>query len=155
MVTDLVILIVVLVLTAGVLGYFVERARQREVGPRERRVDDLRPLSDERVRNYRADWVSVQAQFVDDPDGAVRAADTLVKRLMAERGYPPAGSAISFEGLPSEEADAVRRYRAAREVTATARKGDAADNDALRRAMVHHRIVFSEVLERAVQQHAD
>lgn len=158
MVTTLVVIVIILLVAAGVLGYLVERARQQDFPPKPHRVIDLRPLPQERVRDYRADWVSAQARFVDDPDGAVRAADTLVERLMAERGYPAADSPdVSDEalaGLSRDQAEVLQHYWAAHEIAMADERGDA-DTDALRRAMVHYRMVFSALLERPVKQPAE
>ena len=158
MVTTLVVIVIVLLVAAGVVGYLVERARQQEFPPKPTRVIDLRPLPQERVRDYRADWVSAQARFVDDPDGAVRAADTLVERLMAERGYPPAyspdDSAEDLTGLSREQSEVLQHYWAAHEIAVADERGDA-DTDALRRAMVHYRMVFSALLDNALRQHAE
>src|SRR3954470_1851237 len=119
MVTTLVVIVLALLIAAGVLGYLVERARQEDFPARAPRVIDLRPLPQERIRDYRADWVSAQARFVDDPDGAVRAADTLVERLMAERGYPPVDAEAGpgeVADLSREQAEVLRNYWAAHEI---------------------------------------
>src|SRR4051795_7368013 len=113
MATTLAVIVIILLVTAGVVGYLVERARQQDFPARPPRVIDLRPLPQERVRDYRADWVSAQARFVDDPDGAVRAADTLVERLMAERGYPPVEAEVGSDelaGLTRDQAEVLRHY---------------------------------------------
>jgi len=157
MVTTLVVIVVVLLIAAGVLGYLVERARQEDFPARPPRLIDLRPLPQERARDYRADWVSAQARFVDDPDGAVRAADTLVERLMAERGYPPVDAEVGSDelaGLTRDQAEVLRHYWAAHEIAQSDEASDA-DTDALRRAMVHYRMVVSALLQGAVNQHAE
>src|SRR3954452_4562269 len=153
MVTTLVVIVVVLLIAAGVLGYLVERARQEDFPARPPTVIDLRPLPQERVRDYRADWVSAQARFVDDPDGAVRAADTLVERLMAERGYPAADSETDLADLTRDQAEVMQHYLAAHEIAAS--DNGSTDTDALRRAMVHYRMVFNALLESAVRLHAE
>jgi len=158
MVTTLVVVVIVLLVLAGVLGYLVERARQQEFPAKQPRVIDLRPLPQERVRDYRADWVAAQARFVDDPDGAVHTADTLVERLMAERGYPAARSPEEANdevgALPREQSEVLQHYWAAHEIAVADEHGHT-DTDALRRAMVHYRMVFSSLLESAVKQHAE
>jgi hypothetical protein len=158
MVTTLVAIVIVLLVTAGVLGYLVERARQQELPARQLRVIDLRPLPQQRVSDYRADWVAAQARFVDDPDGAVRIADTLVERLMAERGYPaavsPGDADDDLDGLSREQSEVLQHYWAAHEITFEDEHGQT-DTDALRRAMVHYRMVFSSLLESAVKQPAE
>ena len=148
MVTTLVVIVAVLLVAAGVVGYLVERARQQEFPPHQVRVIDLRPLPQERARDYRADWVAAQARFVDDPDGAVRAADILVERLMAERGYPAAESDADLTDLTREQAEVMRHYLAGHEIAAA--DTGSADTDALRRAMVHYRMVFNAVLDSAM-----
>jgi len=153
MVTTLVVIVVVLLVAAGAVGYLVERARQQDFPPRQVRVIDLRPLPQERVRDYRADWVAAQARFVDDPDGAVHTADTLVERLMAERGYPAADSDAELSDLTREQAEVMQHYLAAHEIAAA--DDDDTDTDSLRRAMVHYRMVFSTLLATAVEQHAE
>jgi len=153
MVTDLVVLVVVLLVAAGVVGYFVERAREEELPPKRAHVIDIRPLPLERVHDYREDWIRAQAAFADDPEGAVRTADTLVERLMAERGYPPAyspdDSRAELAGLSREQSEVLQHYWAAHEIADADERGEA-DTDSLRRAMVHYRMVFSALLESAV-----
>src|SRR5438045_2726901 len=65
-------------------------AAERELRDRERRHAELelRPLSDGSRARYAADWERIQARFVDSPNDAVREADDLVTRLVAERGDP-------------------------------------------------------------------
>ena len=157
MITTLVVLVVVLLAAAGVVGYLVERARQEELVSKPPRQIDLRPLPHERVRDYRADWISAQARFVDDPDGAVHAADTLVERLMAERGYPPADAPTGADDSADpfrDQAEVLQHYRVAHEIAMADEHGDS-DTDALRRAMVHYRMVFSALLDGAAKQPAE
>lgn len=150
MVTTLLVIVVGLLLAAGVISYLVERARQEAFVSRPHRRLDLRPLPDERVRDYRADWVAAQARFVEDPDGAALAADTLVERLMAERGWPPADSDEVPSGLSKEQLEVLQHYQAAHELATT--DGDDRDAEVLRRAMVHYRMVFSALLESATSR---
>ena len=150
MVTTLLVIVVGLLLAAGVIGYLVEQARQQEFVTPPHRVLDLRALPDERVRDYRADWVAAQARFVDDPDGAARAAGTLVERLMAERGYPAVDSDDVPDRLTKEQLEVLQHYRAAQELATS--EHDSRDTDVLRRAMVHYRMVFSALLESAISR---
>src|SRR3954452_11712502 len=134
--TTLVVIVVVLLVATGAVGYLVERARQQDFPPRQVRVIDLRPLPQERVRDYRADWIAAQARFVDDPDGAVHTADTLVERLMAERGYPATypveDSGGDLEGLSRGHLEVLQHYWAAHEIAVADEHGHT-DTDALRR----------------------
>src|SRR5262245_38210104 len=57
---------------------------------RARRVERLhiRSLNEDDQRRFSNAWREVQTRFVDDPDGAVTAADRLVGEVMSTRGYP-------------------------------------------------------------------
>src|SRR5688572_27832691 len=67
-----------------------QRQAERELKEREERVDHLniRPLEREERDRYAERWQTVQARFVDDPNGATEDADELVGEVMATRGYP-------------------------------------------------------------------
>src|SRR5689334_1372741 len=57
---------------------------------REERVEgfDIHPLDRADRDRYRGTWHGVQTQFVDDPKGAITAADELLADVMSNRGYP-------------------------------------------------------------------
>src|SRR5687768_4391763 len=66
------------------------RKAEEALAERKERVEQLhiRPLeADERDR-FAERWRSAQAQFVDDPTGAIAEADRLVGEAMQARGYP-------------------------------------------------------------------
>src|SRR3954454_4812562 len=69
------------------------RAVERDLAEREKRHAqlDIRPLDEATRERYTQAWAQIQADFVDDPGGAVNAADRLVTVVMAERGYPTDG----------------------------------------------------------------
>src|SRR6186713_1641558 len=70
--------------------YGSEKLADQALVTRARRVQKfhLRELGNEtRVRHAGA-WENVQRRFVDDPEGAVHEADTLIKTVMRDRGYP-------------------------------------------------------------------
>jgi hypothetical protein len=179
MVITLVVIIVFLVIAAGVVGYILERQRRerdlkqrfggeydRTVGEagdrrrgelelleRQKRHDrlDIQPLDPARAPEYRSDWESAQTRFVDDPEGAIRDADTLIEALMSERGYPVGDFDTKVADLSVEHADVLQHYRAAHQIATAADEGDS-DTEALRRAMVHYRALFASLLEDSVQQ---
>src|ERR1043165_4422907 len=66
------------------------RDAERELERRAKRVERLtiRPLPATLRTQYLEQWRSEQARFVDDPKGAVAAADRLVMDVMVQRGYP-------------------------------------------------------------------
>ncbi len=104
---------------------------------------DLHELEPAARGRYIEEWRVVQLRFVDDPGGAVGEADDLVASLMRELGYPTESFEQQVADVSVEHADAVPSYRRAHEL-ATAR-GQAATDD-LRRAMVHYRELFENLL---------
>lgn len=126
--------------------YEVERAGDRhraeaELVRREDRVRKLhiRDLAPDTRRHYAEAWRSEQARFVDDPTGAVRAADVLVTEVMNERGYPTTAEASV------DHPHVMGNYRQAHEIADRNRTGLASTED-LRRAMVCYRALFEELL---------
>src|ERR1051326_3219163 len=65
-------------------------AAEHELRDRERKHADLdlRTLTQQARIGYAAEWVDVQAHFVDSPRAAVLAGDALLTRLVTEIGYP-------------------------------------------------------------------
>src|SRR5262245_42642054 len=49
---------------------------------------DIRELSPTASDRYSDAWANVQSRFVDEPQGAVMDADSLIAQAMRERGYP-------------------------------------------------------------------
>lgn len=128
----------------------------REQGPgkaeavlaqREKRVEKLpiRNLTlDERER-FVTDWRVVQSRFVDDPQGAVADADTLVTRLMQTRGYPMSDFEQRAADISVDHPRVVDNYRAAHEIALRQRKGEATTED-LRNAVIYYRSLFDDLL---------
>ncbi|MBC7171289.1 MAG: hypothetical protein H5U40_02620, partial [Polyangiaceae bacterium] len=67
-----------------------ERNAARELKRRVKRVEQLHiePLTERDRARYADAWQDAQRHFVDDPTGAVKDADILVKDVMSARGYP-------------------------------------------------------------------
>lgn len=122
-------------------------AAERELRARERRHSelDLRPLSDEARASYASSWEEIQAQFVDDPNHAVGAADALVTRLIAERGYPTDNFDDRLATLSVEHARTLEHYRDAHEINLRNERGEAS-TEQLRQALVHYRALFGDLL---------
>ncbi|MET9887992.1 hypothetical protein ABZZ20_33655 [Streptomyces sp. NPDC006430] len=119
----------------------------RELRSRERRHDalEIREVSPEVRQQYADDWGRVQERFVDRPQGAVSEADTLVTRLMRERGYPTEGYDQQLQDLSVEHGRTLEHYRDAHEIH-TRSSGSQATTEELRGAMVHYRALFDELL---------
>ncbi|MBV9281491.1 MAG: hypothetical protein JOZ41_15535 [Chloroflexi bacterium] len=124
--------------------------REAEAALRERqkRVDNLaiRPLSPEDRQRFSTEWEAVQAQFVDDPPGAVNQADRLVTEVMQARGYPMGDFEQRAEDISVNHAGVVQNYRAAHDLALRQQEGEATTED-LRQAMIHYRSLFAELLE--------
>jgi hypothetical protein len=120
---------------------------ERDLRRRARRVDGfrLRDLSDEDRTRFSSTWASVQTRFVDDPNGAVHEADSLIKTVMLVRGYPIDDFEQRVADLSVHHANVVQHYRAARALAARNQAG-VADTEELRQAFVHYRVLFAELL---------
>lgn len=122
-------------------------AAERELRERERRHAELTliPLSDDSRREYSAAWEEIQARFIDSPTEAVGAADELVTRLIAERGYPTEGYEEQLAHLSVEHARTLTHYRDAHEIHLSNERGEAS-TEQLRQAVVHYRALFADLL---------
>jgi hypothetical protein len=122
-------------------------AAERDLRDRERRHAQLTltPLSDESRARYAAAWEETQAQFVDSPGEAVNAADELVTRLVAERGYPTENYEDQLAHLSVEHARTLGHYRDAHEIHLRNVRGEAS-TEQLRQAVVHYRELFADLL---------
>ena len=126
-----------------------DRAKaERDLQRREERVEKLsiRPLSPATRDRYLQAWREDQAHFVDDPKGALVTADHLVAEVMNQRGYPVADFERRVEDISVDHPHLVQNYRAAREIAVLQQRGAASTED-LRRALVHYRALFDELLE--------
>lgn len=121
---------------------------ERELASRERRVNrlHLQALTREQRDRFVESWRAVQAQFVDDPEGAVTQGDRLVEDVMDARGYPIADFDQRLADLSVHHAAVVEDYRDLRTLAERHRAGEASTED-LRQAMVHLRAVFEDMLE--------
>jgi hypothetical protein len=106
----------------------------------------IRPLSPEDAQQFSEGWRVVQAQFVDDPQGAVAQADRLVGEVMHARGYPVGEFEQRVEDISVDHPSVVKNYRAARAIAQQHARGQANTED-LRQAMVHYRALYAELLD--------
>jgi hypothetical protein len=114
---------------------------------REKRVSQLKlhTLPATEQSRYVQQWTFVQKQFVDDPRGAVNEADRLVTDVMNARGYPMSEFGQRADDISVHYPNTVQNYRAAHDIVLRQGKGQASTED-LRKAMVHFRSLFDELL---------
>lgn len=127
-------------------------AAETELERRERRVHalEIRPLSREDRERFGEEWRAVQARFVDDPGGSVSEADRLVGEVMRARGYPVGEFEQRAADVSVDHPVVVQSYRAAHEIALRHRSGGANTED-LRKAMVHYRALFEDLLGERVR----
>ena len=118
---------------------------------RQKRVEklDIRPLANEDRQRFQEAWIREQARFVDDPQGAVEEADTLIGEVMRARGYPVGDFDQRAADISVDHPMVVENYRIAHEIALRDRRGEAS-TEHLRKALVHYRALFEEILENRV-----
>jgi phage portal protein BeeE len=87
----------------------------------------------------------LQSRFVDNPKGVVAEADALVRELMLKRGYPMGDFEVRAADISVDHPNVVKNYRAAQAIAVRDARGEA-DTEELRKAVVHYRTLFDELL---------
>lgn len=120
---------------------------ERELTTREDRVKKfhLEELPVGARDRYMEEWRTVQARFVDEPQGAISQADALITNVMRDRGYPVANFEQRASDLSPDHANVIQNYRTAHDISVRGESGNA-DTEDLRQAMVHYRSLFSELV---------
>lgn len=121
---------------------------EAELAAREKRVGtlDIVPLSTADATRFRQAWIAIQSRFVDDPKTSVVEADHLVYDLMAKRGYPMGDFERRAADISVDHPAVVSNYRAARAIALRDERGETTTEE-LRKAVVHYRALFQELLE--------
>jgi hypothetical protein len=121
---------------------------EAELAAREKRVEalDIVQLSTAEATKFRQAWVAIQARFVDDPKTSVVEADQLVYELMAKRGYPMGDFERRAADISVDHPGVISNYRAARAIALRDERSEATTEE-LRKAVVHYRALFQELLE--------
>jgi hypothetical protein len=124
------------------------READAELARREKRREelDIQPLAAEDRTRYRDEWQRVQAEFVDAPEEAVSDADKLVSEVMRQRGYPMEDFESRAADVSVDHPDVVNNYREAHRIAEMTNNGGAS-TEALRKAMIHYRALFAELVE--------
>jgi hypothetical protein len=128
-------------------GFKDRRTAERALMERARRVDklEIRPLPALRRDELLGQWQTVQARFVDDPGTAIRDAHALLSAVLHEQGYPTRKFDEEVELLSVHHPAAVQHYREAHRLADERARGDT-DTEHLRRAMIHYRALFEDLL---------
>src|SRR4051794_35896098 len=123
------------------------RHAEAQLEKRAERVEKyhLRPLAAEDRSRFTEQWDRVQAHFVDAPAGAVAEADQLLGDIMATCGYPMGDFEQRAADISVDHPVVVQNYRAAHEIAIRQAKGQATTED-LRRAMIHYRALFEDIV---------
>lgn len=121
---------------------------EKELAERRKRHDqlELRPIDPQTRERFQHDWKMIQAEFVDDPGGAVDKADSLVTTIMRERGYPVDDFDQRAADVSVEHPRVVENYREARRVRDAHRNGSAGTED-LRGAVTSYRSLVDALLD--------
>jgi len=129
--------------------HFHSRAKaEAELKSRERRVERLNitALEPAEATRFSQAWNALQVRFVDNPKGVVVQADQLVRELMDKRGYPVGDFERRATDISVDHPAVVENYRAAQAIAARDLRGEASTEE-LRKAVVHYRTLFDELLE--------
>jgi len=120
---------------------------EAELKRREKRVRkfEIVPLSATDVTRFSQAWTRLQGSFVDDPKGVLIEADRLVRDLLLKRGYPVADFDLRAADISVDHPVVVNNYRAAQRIVSLDQRGEATTED-LRKAVVHFRALFDELL---------
>jgi hypothetical protein len=126
---------------------------ESELIAREKRVEKLKivPLAPADATRFTQAWNALQARFIDNPKGVVAEADRLVRELMLKRGYPMSDFERRAADISVDHPTVLENYRAAQAIAARDERGEA-DTEELRKAVVHYRTLFDELLEVAPAQ---
>jgi len=132
--------------TVGELGGRTKA--ESELKAREKRVEHLTilPLAPAEATRFSQAWNALQGRFVDNPKGVVVQADQLVRELMLKRGYPMGDFERRAADISVDHPAVVENYRAAQAIATRDERGEA-DTEELRKAVVHYRVLFDEMLE--------
>jgi hypothetical protein len=113
----------------------------------------IRELDATEREHFSAQWVSLQARFVDYPKGAVTEAGELVSSLMQARGYPVTDFDQRAADISVDHPKVVENYRSAHAIALRLGSGEASTED-LRSAMIYYRSLFEELVQMPLETKA-
>jgi len=121
---------------------------ESDLKAREKRVErlDIVPLEPKEAARFGEAWGLLQNRFVDNPAWTVTEAEHLVRELMQKRGYPMGDFERRADDISVDHPEVVANYRSAQAIATRDRSGPA-DTEELRKAVVHYRALFDDLLE--------
>jgi FtsZ-interacting cell division protein ZipA len=127
---------------------------EAELLKREKRVEkfNIRELTAQERQRFADAWMREQSLFVDDPRTATVNADHLVTEVMAARGYPMGEFETLAADISVDHPRVVEHYREAHGIAETCSSGRASMED-MRRALIHFRALFEDLLGSTVASH--
>jgi hypothetical protein len=131
----------------AVLGTGNRRRAEAELAQREALAKELRerPLHSSEREKFMSEWKMCQAQFVDDPSGAVERADQLLVAIMQTRGYSIDNPYERMMDIAAAYPHHASKYREAGEILSRHRRSEASTEE-LRTAFLHYRTLFDDLL---------
>jgi hypothetical protein len=105
----------------------------------------IQPLSAADRQRFSEEWRSCQAQFVDDPGESVQRADRLVADIMHTRSYSVNDPDERISDVSAAYPRQANGYREACDIVRHHHPSGASIKD-LRRAFIHYRALFDELL---------
>jgi hypothetical protein len=120
---------------------------ESELKAREKRVENLHivALAPPEAARFSQGWSALQGRFIDNPKGVVVQADQLIRELMIKRGYPMGDFERRAADISVDHPAVVDNYRAAQAIAVRDQSGQA-NTEELRKAVVHYRALFDEML---------
>lgn len=107
---------------------------------------NIRSLTAEEVNRFALEWQTVQAEFVDTPQGAIQKANRLIREVMSTKGYPVEDFDQRVADISVDYPELATNYR---ELRAIAKKGEheKLNTEEMRQAMLHGRDLFQNLLQ--------
>jgi len=108
----------------------------------------LRDLQEPERARFADEWQRIQARFVDDPSASIREADRLVAEVMRVRGYTVDDFDTQVRDLSVNYPNLAENYRSAHSMYLRSDGGNSLSTEEMRRAVVHYRDIFAELLQK-------
>jgi hypothetical protein len=115
---------------------------RREAHAKQIRNKQLNPLDRDK---FLSQWKLCQAQFVDDPTGALDRADELLGDAMRARGYSVDTPFDRMTDIAAAYPQHANRYREACDIVGRHKRGELSTEE-LRTAFLHYRTLFDDML---------